>query len=72
MHCLLFAILLLAAPLGTFAITWDFDEGTTWGWTAQESFLGSNTDVTPTTVYSEVEDGVWRIAPVPGGETTGH
>ena len=68
MHCLLFAILLLAAPLGTFAITWDFDEGTTWGWTAQESFLGNNSDVTPTTVYSEVEDGVWRIAPVPGAQ----
>ena len=32
---------LLAAPLGAFALTWDFDEGTTWGWTAQESLLGS-------------------------------
>ena len=65
MRCLLLAILLLAAPLGAFALTWDFDEGTTWGWTAQESLLG--TDHGPTTVYSEVEDGVWRIAPVPSG-----
>ena len=68
MRCLLLAILLLAAPLGALAITWDFDEGTTWGWTAQESFLGNNSDATPTTVYSEVEAGVWRIAPVPGAQ----
>ena len=67
MRCLLVAIGLLAAPLGALALTWDFDEGTTWGWTAQESLLGRLGDVTPTTVYSEVEDGVWRIAPVPGG-----
>ena len=66
MRCLLLAILLLAAPLGAFALTWDFDEGTTWGWTAQESLLG--TDRGLTTVYSEVEDGVWRIAPVPRGK----
>ena len=66
MGCLLVAIGLLVAPLGAFALTWDFDEGTTWGWTAQESLLG--TDHGPTTVYSEVEDGVWRIAPVPRGK----
>ena len=65
MRYLLVAIGLLAAPLGALALTWDFDEGTTWGWTAQESLLGTNWG--PTTVYSEVEDGVWRIAPVPGG-----
>ena len=58
---------LLSAPLGALALTWDFDEGTTWGWTAHESVLGTDSAVTPTTVYSEVEDGVWRIAPVPGG-----
>ena len=67
MRHILFAILLLAAPLGAFALTWDFDEGTTWGWTAHESWLGRLGGVTPTTVYSEVEDGVWRIAPVPDG-----
>ena len=67
MRCLLVAIGLLAASLGAFALTWDFDEGTTWGWTARESVLGTDRGVTPTTVYSEVEDGVWRIALVPGG-----
>ncbi len=67
MRYLLLAALLLAAPLGALALTWDFDEGTTWGWTAQESWLGNNLGgATPTTVYSEVEDGIWRIAPVPG------
>ena len=50
------------------AIKWDFDEGTTWGWTAHESVLGNPGGVTPTTVYSEVEAGVWRIAPVPSGQ----
>ena len=67
MRCLLVAIGLLVAPLGAFALTWDFDEGTTWGWTAQESLLGTDRGV-PTTVYSEVEEGVWRIAPVPTGQ----
>ncbi len=64
---LLLAILSLAAPLGAFALTWDFDEGTTWGWTAQESYLGDDKRGA-TTVFSEVEDGVWRIAPVPSGQ----
>ena len=67
MRYLLVAIGLLVAPLGAFALTWDFDEGTTWGWTAQESLLGTDRGV-PTTVYSEVEEGVWRIAPVPTGQ----
>ena len=67
MRCLLVAIGLLAAPPGALALTWDFDEGTTWGWTAQESLLGTDRGV-PTTVYSEVEEGVWRIAPVPTGQ----
>ena len=65
MRCLFITIGLLAAPLGAFGLTWDFDEGTTWGWTAHESELGNDGGVRPTTVYSEVEDGVWRIAPVP-------
>ena len=68
MRYLLFAILLLAAPLGALALTWDFDDGTTWGWTAQESYLGNFGTVNSTTVYSEVEAGVWRMAPVPGGQ----
>ena len=68
MRHVLIAIGLLSAPLGACALTWDFDEGTTWGWTAQESWLGNLGGVTPTTVYSEVEDGVWRIAPVPNGQ----
>ncbi|MYB71208.1 MAG: T9SS type A sorting domain-containing protein [Gemmatimonadetes bacterium] len=67
MRCLLIAIGLLSAPLGVFALTWDFDEGTTWGWTAHESDLDLG-NVNPTTVYSEVEAGVWRIAPVPSGQ----
>ena len=67
MLCLLVAVGLLAAPLGALALTWDFDEGTTWGWTAHESVLGADFD-SPTTVYSEVEAGVWRIAPVPRGK----
>ena len=67
MRCILLAVFLLAAPFGAFALTWNFDEGTTWGWTAQESWLGISVADTPTTVYSEVEDGVWRIAPVPDG-----
>ena len=66
MRYLLVVIGLLVAPLGALALTWDFDEGITWGWSAQESLLG--TDGGPTTVYSEVEEGVWRIAPVPSGQ----
>ena len=68
MRYLLVAIGLLSAPLGALALTWDFDEGTTWGWTAQESILGNLGGVTPTSVYSEVEAGVWRIAPVPNAQ----
>ncbi len=67
MRGLLFAIGLLTAPVGALALTWDFDEDTTWGWTAQEagSYSTRGTDDV-TTVYSEVKDGIWRIAPVPG------
>ncbi len=67
MRYLLIVIGLLAAPLGASALTWDFADDTTWGWTAQESFLGDDKR-RPTTVYSEVENGVWRIAPVPSGQ----
>ena len=66
MHCVLLAIFLLAAPLGTPALTWDFDEDTTWDWAAQESpAVSIGATLTATTVRSEVADGVWRIAPAP-------
>ena len=68
MRGLLIAIGLLTAPFGAFALTWDFDDGTTWGWTAQESSLSIAVGSSYTTVYSEVEDGVWRIAPVPDAQ----
>ena len=58
----LFAILLLVAPRGAFALTWDFDDGSTWGWTAR----ASNFYYLYTPLHSEVVDGVWRIALVPG------
>ena len=67
MRGMFLAILLLAAPRGGSALTWDFTEDTTWGWAAQESWMvrmGGTT--TATTVRSEVADGVWRIAPARG------
>ena len=67
MRYLLITIGLLAAPLGALALTWDFDEDTTWGWAATEALFGTDYS-SPTMVYSEVEDGVWRIAPVPGSQ----
>ena len=57
MRYLLFITGLLAVPHGALALTWDFDEDTTWGWTARESTLGDSRGST-TLVYSEVEDGV--------------
>ena len=38
MRRVLLAILLLAAPCGAFALTWDFDDGSTWGWSALRKF----------------------------------
>ena len=70
MRCFLFAILLLTAPLGTFALTWDFDDGSTWGWTARESYHYSNKLGSRDPLQSEIVDGVWRIAPVPGRRPT--
>ena len=67
MRCFLFAILLLAAPRGTFALMWDFADGSTWGWIAQE---GSYTTGSRESLHSEIVDGVWRIAPVPGRRPT--
>ena len=64
MRGMFLALWLLAAPLGVFALTWDFDEDTTWGWAAQESpAVSIGARLTATTVRSEVADGVWCIAP---------
>ncbi|MCY3790594.1 MAG: FG-GAP-like repeat-containing protein [Gemmatimonadetes bacterium] len=70
MHCFLFAILLLAAPIESFALTWDFDDGSTYGWTAQESSTYANKSGSRKSPHSEIVDGVWRIAPVPGRRPT--
>ena len=69
MRYALFAILLLVAPRGTFALTWDFADGSTYGWTVRESSQYSNGH-TSTPLQNEIIDGVWRIAPAPGGRPT--
>ena len=69
MRYMFFAILLLVAPRGAVALTWDFADGSTYGWTARESASFSNTH-TSESLRSEVVDGVWRIAPVPGRRPT--
>ena len=69
MRCFLFAVLLLAAPLGAFALTWDFDDGSTWGWTAREGSSYS-TQHTSDPLQTEIVDGVWRIATAPTGRPT--
>ena len=70
MRGLFLALWLLAAPVGVFALTWDFAEDTTWGWAAQESIGASIGGMnTATTVRSEVADGVWRIASARGSRT---
>ena len=66
MHCALFALLLLVAPRGALALTWDFDDGSTWGWTARAMTLAINLEGTNAPLRSEVVDGVWRMALVPG------
>ena len=68
MRYMLLAILLLAAPRGAFALTWDFADGSTWGWTARESATHTNGSSDP--LHSEIVDGVWRIAPVPNRRPT--
>ena len=69
MRCFLFAVLLLIAPRGAVALTWDFGDGSTWGWTARESFHYS-TRHTSDPLQREIIDGVWRIAPAPTGRPT--
>ena len=66
MRYALFAALLLAAPRGTVALTWDFDDGSTYGWTAQATTLYINVEGINAPLHSEVVDGVWRMALVPG------
>ena len=64
-----FAILLLVAPRESFALTWDFDDGSTYGWTSWEGdFSSIRGDRQP--LKSEIVDGVWRVAPVPGRRPT--
>ena len=65
MRYVLFVILLLIAPRGTVALTWDFGEDTTHGWTARQSSASSSQPL-----HSEIINGVWRIAPVPGHRPT--
>ena len=69
MRYTLLAILLLVAPRGAFALTWDFDDGSTWGWTARESHY-TNKSGSRDPLQTEIVDGVWRIAPVPGRRPT--
>ena len=69
MRCFLFAVLLFVAPRGAAALTWDFDDGSTWGWAAWESFY-TNVAGSRELLDSEIVNGVWRIAPVPGRRPT--
>ena len=66
MRYALFAILLLIAPRGVVALTWDFDDGSTYGWTARATTLYINVEGINAPLHSEVVDGVWRMALVPG------
>ena len=70
MRRVLLAMLLVAAPGGAFALTWDFDDGSTWGWIALESASYSNKLGSSDPLQTEIVDGVWRIAPVPGRRPT--
>ena len=65
MRSILLAILLLVAPHGAVALTWDFADGSTWGWTAWEGDY-SRRRGSKEPLKSEIVDGVWRIAPVSG------
>ena len=68
MRYTLLAILLLVAPRGAVALTWDFADGTTWGWTAREGTYSNGGG--KESLRSEIVDGVWRIAPVPNRRPT--
>ena len=66
MHYMLFVMLLLIAPRGVVALTWDFDDGSTYGWTAQAMAPYVNVEGINAPLHSEVVNGVWRMALVPG------
>ena len=66
----LLAILLLAAPRGAVALTWDFADGATWGWTAWEGDFSNVMGGGREPLKSEIVDGVWRVATVPGRRPT--
>ncbi len=55
-------VILWSGPVA--AITWEFDDGTTQGWSAREAFLSGGTRETHL-FPGEVEAGVWRIAVAP-------
>ena len=55
-------VILWSGPVA--AITWEFDDGTTQGWSAREAFLSGGTRETHL-FPGEVEDGVWRIVVAP-------
>ena len=66
MRYALSAVLLLVAPRGAVALTWDFDDGSTWGWIARAMTPPVNREGSNAPLHNEVVDGVWRIALVPG------
>ena len=65
MRSTLFVILLLVAPRGVVALTWDFDDGSTYGWTARATTIDANVEGANAPLHSEVVDGIWRMALVP-------
>ena len=65
-----FAILLLVSPRESFALTWDFNDDSTYGWTAWEGDFSNIRGGGREPLKSEIVDGVWRIATVPGRRPT--
>ena len=54
------AVVLWLGPAG--AVRWEFDDGTTQGWSATEGLIGGGGPRETNLFPSVVEDGVWRIA----------
>ena len=69
MRRVLFAILLVAAPCGAFALTWDFDDGSTYGWTARESTIYSNKLGSNDPLQTEIVNGVLAHCAGAGSKT---